>query len=125
MRTQEVVSKSLSEAKVALDQGIESGKYTRPSDTQHWDWKSGQAYNRMTSYISDLKTELNEILSQHCIDIKMDNDYVESPEFTQHLKDTHNAGVADLAEIVYNHYLPQGHEIAIERKNLYLQKNLK
>lgn len=58
-RTTEEINSILNEAKVNFEDGKKSGKYVRPSEIDHINYKSGERFRRMTSYITDLENELN------------------------------------------------------------------
>ena len=47
----------LETAKKDFQKGIDSGLYVRPSETNHVNYKAGELYNRMLSYINDLESK--------------------------------------------------------------------
>jgi hypothetical protein len=48
-----------------------------------------------------------------------------SMDFAQKQYDKHIAEVTETANKVYNAYLPQGEEVAMERKLIYIERNAK
>ena len=51
-------TRSIEEINLIFEQGKKTGKYTAPYDTDHIFYRSGEAFRRMQSYISDLEREL-------------------------------------------------------------------
>ena len=58
-RTKSEINTLLKRAELDLKEGLKSGKYVEPCNTDHINHLSGENYNRMTSYIADLKRELS------------------------------------------------------------------
>ena len=46
-----------------------------------------------------------------------------SQEFAQKQAEKHNAHILGLSEKVYQAYISQGEEVALKRKNVYLERN--
>ena len=57
-RSIEEINLILNQAILNFEQGKKTGKYTAPYDTDHIFYRSGEAFRRMQSYISDLEREL-------------------------------------------------------------------
>ena len=57
-RSTEEINLVLNQAILNFEQGKKTGKYTAPYDTDHIFYRSGEAFRRMQSYISDLEREL-------------------------------------------------------------------
>lgn len=58
-RTKSEINTLLKRAELDLEEGLKSGKYVDPYNTDHINYRSGENYNRMTSYIASLKRELS------------------------------------------------------------------
>lgn len=53
-------SERLKEAKFEFEEGKKSGRYVFPSETEHWNWRAGERYNRQASYIAELEEKVAE-----------------------------------------------------------------
>ena len=53
----------LDSAILSFESGVKRGSYVHPKDTNHINWRSGQSYNRMLYHISDLRSRLEEALT--------------------------------------------------------------
>lgn len=57
-RTKSEINTLLKKAELDLEEGLKLGKYVEPYNTDHINYRSGENYNRMISYIASLKNEL-------------------------------------------------------------------
>ena len=58
-RTTEEINSILNKAKFNFEEGKKSGLYIEPYKTDHINYKSGERFRRMQSYIANLERELN------------------------------------------------------------------
>jgi len=67
---------------------------------------------------------LKNILKIHAECQFLTSMYPNSREFENKIREEQNAKTRKNAEMVFKHYISDGYEIAIERKNAYLKNNL-